>query len=82
MKKQKTNSTIDFAQLADKQVGGIYLLMSLFLTIAYALEVAEGSQPPGFLVAFIVADWGPLSYPLSSNPSQKGRVLGTTGYFV
>ena len=49
---------IDFEQLADKLVGAIYLLMSLFLTVAYSLEVAEGSQPPGFLVAFVTADWG------------------------
>ena len=73
MKKQKTNSTIDFAQLADKQVGGIYLLMSLFLTIAYALEVAEGSQPPGFLVAFIVADWGSFIVSLIVKSFTKGQ---------
>jgi len=73
MKKQKTNSTIDFAQLADKQVGGIYLLMSLFLTVAYALEVAEGSQPPGFLVAFIVADWGSFIVSLIVKAFTKGQ---------
>ena len=38
MKKQKKNITTNFEQLADKQVGAIYLLMSLFLTVAYALE--------------------------------------------
>uniref|UniRef100_UPI004057C652 methyl-accepting chemotaxis protein n=1 Tax=Agathobacter sp. TaxID=2021311 RepID=UPI004057C652 len=59
MNKTKENSSaINFEQLADKQVGTIYLLMSLFLTVAYALEVAEGSQPPGFLIAFVTADWG------------------------
>ena len=73
MKEQKTNSTIDFAQLADKQVGGIYLLMSLFLTVAYALEVAEGSQPPGFLVAFIVADWGSFIVSLIVKAFTKGQ---------
>ena len=58
MKTQEKKSIINFEQLADKQVGIIYLLMSLFLTAAYTLEVVEGSQPPGFLVAFVTADWG------------------------
>lgn len=58
MKNFKKNQTINFEELADKQVGAIYLLMSLFLTAAYTLEVVEGSQPLGFLVAFITADWG------------------------
>ena len=58
MENSKKKQAINFEQLADKQVGIIYLLMSLFLTVAYALEVAEGSLPPGFLVAFVTADWG------------------------
>ena len=59
MNKTKENSSaVNFEQLADKQVGTIYLLMSLFLTVAYALEVMEGSQPFGFLIAFVTADWG------------------------
>ena len=80
MSKQKKNTTIDFAQLADKQVGGIYLLMSLFLTVAYALEVAEGSQPPGFLVAFIVADWGSFIISLVAKAIKKGQ--GTLHHWV
>ncbi len=58
MDKTQKNPTVNFEQLADKQVGTIYLLMSLFLTAAYTLEVIEGSQPPGFLIAFVTADWG------------------------
>lgn len=58
MKNSKKNQNINFEQHADKQVGAIYLLMSLFLTVAYALEVIEGSQPVGFLIAFVTADWG------------------------
>ncbi len=58
MDKTQKNPTVNFEQLADKQVGAIYLLMSLFLTAAYTLEVIEGSQPPGFLIAFVTADWG------------------------
>lgn len=58
MENQKTTSVINFEELADKQVGAVYLLMSLFLTAAYALEVIEGSQPTGFFIAFVAADWG------------------------
>lgn len=58
MENEKKTQAVDFEQLADKQIGIIYLLMSLFLTVAYALEVAEGSQPFGFLIAFVTADWG------------------------
>lgn len=80
MKMQEKKSTINFSQLADKQVGGIYLLMSLFLTAAYALEVAEGSQPPGFLVAFIVADWGSFIISLVVKAIKKGQ--GTLHHWV
>ncbi len=58
MENEKKKPIIDFEELADKHVGAIYLLMSLFLTVAYALEVVEGSQPFGFLIAFVTADWG------------------------
>lgn len=58
MENENKKPVINFEELADKQVGSIYLLMSLFLTVAYALEVAEGSQPLGFLIAFVTADWG------------------------
>lgn len=58
MGKKQKNQKINFEELADKQVGGVYLLMSLFLTVAYSLEVIEGSQPAGFLIAFCTADWG------------------------
>ncbi len=73
MKKQEKNTPIDFEQLADKQVGAIYLLMSLFLTVAYALEVAEGSQPFGFLIAFITADWGAFILSLVAKGLRKGK---------
>ncbi len=73
MKKQENNSPVDFEQLADKQVGTIYLLMSLFLTVAYALEVVEGSQPPGFLVAFVTADWGAFIASLIAKKITKGK---------
>jgi len=58
MEQQKKKAITNFEEYADKQVGAIYLLMSLFLTVAYSIEVIEGSQPPGFLVAFVTADWG------------------------
>ena len=73
MKKQEKNTTINFEELADKQVGAIYLLMSLFLTVAYALEVIEGSQPPGFLVAFVTADWGAFVLSLVAKKISRGK---------
>ena len=73
MKKQKKNITTNFEQLADKQVGAIYLLMSLFLTVAYTLEVIEGSQPPGFLIAFVTADWGAFILSLIVKGIKKGK---------
>lgn len=73
MKKEQKSQTIDFEQLADKQIGSIYLLMSLFLTVAYALEVAEGSQPAGFLIAFVTADWGAFIASLVVKGIKKGK---------
>lgn len=73
MKKQGKNSTTNFEQLADKQAGFIYLLMSLFLTAAYTLEVIEGSQPPGFLVAFVTADWGAFIVSLIVKKFQRSK---------
>jgi len=73
MEKSKKNQTSNFEQLADKQVGAIYLLMSIFLTAAYALEVAEGSQPPGFLIAFITADWGSFILSLIVKKFTHGK---------
>ncbi len=72
MENSKNKQTINFEQLADKQVGSIYLLMSLFLTVAYALEVIEGSQPVGFLVAFVTADWGAFIASLIAKKISKG----------
>ena len=71
MEEQEKKPLIDFNQLADKQVGAIYLLMSLFLTVAYSIEVIEGSQPPGFLVAFVTADWGAFIASLIVKKIQK-----------
>ena len=41
MENTNKKQAINFEQLADKQVGIIYLLMSLFLTAAYTLEVIQ-----------------------------------------
>lgn len=73
MEQVKEKNAIDFEQLADKQVGTIYLLMSIFLTAAYALEVMEGSQPAGFLVAFITADWGAFIASLIVKKFSQGK---------
>ena len=58
MKQENANKSVDFEQLADKIVGGIYLLMAIALSVAYTLEVIEGSKTPGYLAAFCVACWG------------------------
>lgn len=73
MENTKKKQIINFEQLADKQVGIIYLLMSLFLTVAYTLEVIEGSQPAGFLVAFVTADWGAFIASLIVKKIRKGQ---------
>lgn len=73
METKEKKQTIDFEQLADKQVGAIYLLMSLFLTAAYALEVIEGSQPVGFLIAFVTADWGAFIASLIAKKFKKAN---------
>ena len=73
MKNPEKNHSINFEQLADKQVTIIYLLMSVFLTAAYTLEVIEGSQPPGFLVAFVTADWGAYFASLITKKIKKGK---------
>lgn len=73
MKTEKKKHPINFEQLADKQVAIIYLLMSVFLTAAYALEVMEGSQPLGFLIAFITADWGAFILSLLVKSIKKGK---------
>lgn len=73
MENTKKKQNLNFEQLADKQVGVIYLLMSLFLTVAYALEVIEGSQPAGFLVAFVTADWGSFIASLIVKRIRKGK---------
>ncbi len=58
MREENANKPIDFEKLADKIVGGIYLLMAIALSVAYTLEVIEGSKTPGYLAAFCVACWG------------------------
>ena len=73
MENTNKKQTINFEQLADKQVGIIYLLMSLFLTAAYTLEVIEGSLPAGFLVAFVTADWGAFIASLIAKRIRKGQ---------
>jgi len=73
MENTKKKQNLNFEQLADKQVGIIYLLMSLFLTAAYALEVIEGSQPAGFLVAFVTADWGAFIASLIVKKIRKSQ---------
>lgn len=73
MKTQEKNSITNFEQLADKQAGAVYLLMSLFLTVAYSIEVIEGSQPPGFLIAFVTADWGAFIASLIAKKFKKGK---------
>lgn len=73
MEEKQKKQAINFEQLADKQVGTIYLLMSLFLTAAYALEVIEGSQPLGFLIAFVTADWGAFIASLIAKRIKNGQ---------
>lgn len=73
MKNSEKKHPVNFEQLADKQVGIIYLLMSLFLTVAYSLEVIEGSQPPGFLIAFVTADWGAFITSLIVKKMKHGQ---------
>lgn len=73
MEQKQKKQAINFEQLADKQVGTIYLLMSLFLTAAYALEVIEGSQPLGFLIAFVTADWGAFIASLIAKRIKNGQ---------
>lgn len=73
MEKTKKNAPVNFEQLADKQIGAVYLLMSLFLTVAYSIEVIEGSQPVGFLIAFVTADWGAFFVSLIAKGIDKGK---------
>ena len=73
MEEKQKKQAINFEQLADKQVGTIYLLMSLFLTAAYTLEVIEGSQPLGFLIAFVTADWGAFIASLIAKRIKNGQ---------
>lgn len=73
METKEKKQAVDFEQLADKQVSMIYLLMSLFLTAAYTLEVMEGSQPFGFLIAFVTADWGAYVASLITKKIKKGQ---------
>lgn len=73
MEAKQKKQAINFEQLADKQVGIIYLLMSLFLTAAYALEVIEGSQPLGFLIVFVTADWGAFIASLIVKRIKNGQ---------
>ena len=47
--------------------------MSLFLTAAYTLEVIEGSQPLGFLIAFITADWGAFILSLIAKKATRAK---------
>jgi len=54
----KKEDKLNFEARADKTVGGIYLLMSLVLTIAYGIEVMEGSRTPGFFITFELMCWG------------------------
>lgn len=49
---------INFETIADKTVGGVYLAIAGALSLAYGIEVAEGSKPFGFFIAFLVACWG------------------------
>ena len=58
MKQENANKPVDFEKLADKIVGGIYLIMALALSVAYTLEVVEGSKTPGYLAAVCIACWG------------------------
>lgn len=73
MEQQNKKTITNFEEYADKQVGAIYLLMSLFLTVAYSIEVIEGSQPPGFLVAFLTADWGAFIASLIAKKIKHGQ---------
>ena len=70
MKHETKNKSINFEQLADKQVGTIYLLMSVFLSIAYAMEVLDKTMSPGFFAIFLVADWGAF---IASQIAKKAR---------
>lgn len=58
MKQENVNKPVDFQKLADKVVGGIYLIMAVALTAAYTIETVEGSKTPEYLAVFCVACWG------------------------
>lgn len=72
MEQRKEREKINFELRADKTVGGVYLLMSIVLSIAYLVEVIEGSRAVGFYVAFCVACWG------SFIASQVVKCLGSS----
>lgn len=57
MNKEKSKE-VNFEKLADKTVGGMYLVIALALTISYTVEMIEGSKTVGYLIAFCVACWG------------------------
>ena len=48
-------------------------LCPFFLTAAYTLEVVEGSQPLGFLIAFVTADWGAFLASLVAKKFKRGK---------
>lgn len=56
-RKEETKK-VNFSALADKIVGGVYLLMAIVLSLAYLVEVLEGSRAVGFYIAFCTACWG------------------------
>ena len=55
---RETNDKINFQKLADKIVGGLYLIIAIALSVSYIVEFKEGSKTGGYLFAFLTACWG------------------------
>lgn len=53
-----------FAKSANKKAMGMWLVMSLVLSAAYALEVVKGLKSPEFYLIMELLCWGPFVYGL------------------
>lgn len=53
-----------FAKSANKKAMGMWLVMSIVLSAAYAIEVVKGLKTPGFYVIMELLCWGPFLFGL------------------
>lgn len=53
-----------FAKSANKKAMGMWLVMSIVLSGAYAIEVMKGLKEPGFYVVMELLCWGPFVFGL------------------